>query len=62
MVTPRHTVEHHRMKDPRHKLEFLDESGADKLRPILDAARPLMDFVFDASSALTRPPGTDKSN
>ncbi len=32
-------------------MEFLAESGADKLRPILDAARPLMDFVFDATTA-----------
>ena len=32
-------------------MEFLVESGADKLRPILDAARPLMDFVFDATTA-----------
>ncbi|MFC2671191.1 DNA primase [Lancefieldella parvula] len=32
-------------------MEFLAESGAEKLRPILDSARPLMDFVFDATSA-----------
>ena len=32
-------------------MEFLAESGADKLRPILDSARPLMDFVFDATTA-----------
>ena len=30
-------------------MEFLAESGAEKLRPILDSARPLMDFVFDAT-------------
>ncbi len=33
-------------KDP---MEFLAESGAEKLRPILDSARPLMDFVFDST-------------
>ena len=32
-------------------MEFLAESGAEKLRPILDSARPLMDFVFEATSA-----------
>ena len=32
-------------------MEFLAESGAEKLRPILDSARPLMDFVFDATTA-----------
>ena len=32
-------------------MEFLAESGAEKLRPILDSARPLMDFVFDATIA-----------
>ena len=32
-------------------MEFLAESGADKLRPILDSARPLMDFVFDVTTA-----------
>lgn len=32
-------------------MEFLAESGAEKLRPILDSARPLMDFVFDVTSA-----------
>jgi len=30
-------------------MEFLAESGAEKLRPILDSARPLMDFVFDST-------------
>ena len=32
-------------------MEFLAESGAEKLRPILDSARPLMDFVFDSTLA-----------
>ena len=32
-------------------MEFLAEFGAEKLRPILDSARPLMDFVFDATTA-----------
>ena len=32
-------------------MEFLAESGAEKLRPILNSARPLMDFVFDATTA-----------
>lgn len=32
-------------------MEFLAESGSEKLRPILDSARPLMDFVFDATTA-----------
>ncbi len=32
-------------------MEFLAESGAEKLRPFLDSARPLMDFVFDSTLA-----------
>lgn len=30
-------------------MEFLASSGAEQLRPILDGARPLMDFVFEST-------------
>ena len=35
------------LPDGQDPMEFLSAHGADELRPILDAARPLMDFVFE---------------
>ena len=35
------------LPDNLDPMEFLDARGADALRPILDGARPLMDFVFE---------------
>lgn len=35
------------LPDNQDPMEFLQAHPADELRPLLDAARPLMDFVFD---------------
>ncbi len=35
------------LPDDQDPMEFLSAHGADELRPILDAAQPLMDFVFE---------------
>ena len=35
------------LPDNQDPMEFLAARGADALRPVLDAARPLMDFVFE---------------
>lgn len=35
------------LPDNQDPMEFLSAHPADKLRPLLDAARPLMDFVFE---------------